>query len=192
MKQLLQIFSCLERKHELSLHMDPNLPAVDESGFSHDASFVDASHTADKVTWRSHSRHIPFVDGAPVDSEWHSKRQTAVETGAFLLEFAVMKHCIEDIECLRFKLRMFGIPLNKNKPETRILCDNQAVVKISSNVESKLNEKHSAVAHHFARGNVTAKVCLVGWIPTRENIADAVTKSLPEAKHDELFHNWVF
>ena len=73
-----------------------------------------------------------------------------------------MKHCIEDVECLRFKLRMFGIPLDENKPETRILCDDQAVVKNSSKVESALHKKHSAVAHHFARWNVAAKVCLVG------------------------------
>ena len=29
-KQLLQIFSCLEKKFKLSLHMDPNLPAINE------------------------------------------------------------------------------------------------------------------------------------------------------------------
>ena len=101
-----------------------------------------------------------------------------------------MKHCIEDIEHLRFELRVFGIPFDQHKPETRILCDNQAVVRNLSNVESKLNEKHSCVAHHFARWNVAAKVCLAGWIETERNIADAVTKTLPEIKRDKLFYDW--
>ena len=86
---------------------------------------------------------------------------------------------------------MLRIPLNKNEPEMRILCDDQAVVKNSSNVESKLNEKHSAVACHFARWNVAAKVCSMGWIPTKDDVADGMTKLLPEAKRDALFHNWV-
>ena len=86
---------------------------------------------------------------------------------------------------------MFGIPLNEHKPETGILCDNEAVVKNSSKVESALNEKHSAVAHHFTRWNVAAKVCLAGWIGTEENVADAMTKMLPEVKRDRLFCNWV-
>ena len=38
-----------------------------------------------------------------------------------------MKHCVEDIEHLRFKLRMFGIPLDEHKPETGILRDDQAL-----------------------------------------------------------------
>ena len=77
-KQLLRIFSHLERKHKLTLLMDPDLPAVKESCFSHDtseflehhrdaeeelprkfprprgesvvtAAFVDASHAADNL-----------------------------------------------------------------------------------------------------------------------------------------------
>ena len=126
------------------------------------AAFVDGSHAANTVTWRSHSGLILFVNGAPV--KWHSKRWSTVETSAFFSEFVAVKHCVEDIDCLRFKLRMFGIPPNEHKPETRILCDNEAVVENSSGVESTLNQKHGTVAHHFARWNVAAKVCLVGWI----------------------------
>ena len=101
-----------------------------------------------------------------------------------------MKHCIKDIECLRFELRMFGVPFNEHKPETRTPCDNEAVVKNSSNVESSLNQKHSAVAHHFTRWNVAAKVCSVGWIKTEQNVADTMTKILPEVKHNKSFHDW--
>ena len=87
---------------------------------------------------------------------------------------------------------MFGIPFDENKPETRILCDNKAVVENSSRVESTLDKKHSAVAYHFTRWNVAAKVCLVGWIPTQCNVADAMTKLLPETKRDASFYDWVY
>ena len=133
------------------------------------SAFVDSSHGANKVTRRSHSGHVLFVNRAPV--KWFSKRQQTVETSAFSSEFIALKHCIEDVEYLRFKLRMFGIPLDG---ATMILCDNEAVVKNTSKVESTLNKKHSALAYHFARWNVAAKVCSIAWISTTENIADAM------------------
>jgi hypothetical protein len=152
-------------------------------------AFVDASHAANKVTRRSHSGHILFVNRAPV--KWMSKRQQTVEMSAFSSEFIAMKHCIEDIEQLRFKLRMFGIPIENDEP-TYILCDNEAVVKNSSNVESTLNKKHSAIAYHFARWNVAAGVIAVAWIATGENLADAMKKRLSEMSRDYLFGNWTY
>ena len=137
----------------------------------------------------SHSGHVFFVDRAPV--QWHSGRQTTVETSAFSLEFIAMKHCVKDIECLGFKLRMFGILINESDPEIRILCGDEAVVKNSPRIESTLNERHSAVAHHSTRWNVAARVCLVGWIPTAQDVADTVTKFPPEAKRNTSFCDWV-
>ena len=102
-----------------------------------------------------------------------------------------MKHCVEDIEHLRFELRMFCVPFDEHKPETGILCDDQVVVENSSKVESTSHKKHSAVACHFTGWSLAAKVCSVGWIETEQNVADAVTKTLPEVKRDRLFHDWV-
>ena len=96
-------------------------------------AFVDASHAADKVTRRSHSGRFLCVNRAPV--KWHSERRATVKTIAFSSEFIAMKDCIEDVQCLRFRLRTFGTPLDENKPEIRISCDDEAVAKNSSKVE---------------------------------------------------------
>ena len=85
---------------------------------------------------------------------------------------------------------MFGIPLDEHFPETRIMCDNQAVVRNSSEIQSTLNKKHSAIAYHFTRWCVAAKICLVGWIDTNQNLADAFTKILPQTKRNQLFGEW--
>ena len=68
---------------------------------------------------------------------------------------------------------MFGIHLSEYQPATVILCDNESVVKNTSNFESSLNKKHSAIAYHFSGWNVAAGVCIIAWIPTGGNIADA-------------------
>ena len=90
------------------------------------SAYVDSSHGANKVTRRSHTGYVLFVNRAPV--KWISRRQNTVETSAFSSEFIAMKQCIEDIEHLRFKLRMFGVPLDEDHPSTYILCDNKGVV----------------------------------------------------------------
>ena len=219
MEECLRIFAYLEKKPKLTLYMDPQAPNLDYSLFHTDpeefkeyyrdaeeqvphmaprprgvpvvtTAFVDSSFASNKVNRRSHCGHILFVNRAPV--KWYSKRQQTVETSAFSAEYLAMKLCIEDIEFLRFKLRMFGIPMNADKPSTYILCDNDGVVKNSSNVESSLNKKHSAVAYNFTRWNVAAGVCKVAWIPSGENIADAMTKRLPESTRDYLFGNWTY
>ena len=120
-------------------------------------AFVDSSHGANKVTRRSHSGHILFLNSAPV--KWLSRRQQTVETSAFSSEFIALKQCIEDVEHLRFKLRMFGIPIHDYGEPTHILCDNNSVLTNTSNVESSLNKKHSSIAYHFSRWNVAAGVC---------------------------------
>ena len=183
MEQMMHIFHYLSKKPKKTLYMDPGLPQVDFGDFNHDASefkeyyrdaeelmphkmppprgrsvitsgFVDASHAANRKTRRSHTGYILFVNRAPV--KWISRRQQTVETSAFSSEFIAMKQCVEDIEHLRFKLRMFGIPMNEQYPETYIRSDNQSLVTNASKVESTLNKKHSAIAYHFTRWNVAA------------------------------------
>eukprot|EP00978_Attheya_sp_CCMP212_P044438 scaffold310448_cov24-Attheya_sp.AAC.1 len=88
-----------------------------------------------------------------------------------------MKVCIEAIEALRFKLRMFGVPLPRGEP-THVFCDNEKVVRNSTSIESTLNQKHSSIAYHYTRWNSAASVVSVAWINTQDNLADAFTKRL--------------
>ena len=219
-EELLRIVSYLSTKPKLTLYMNPELPQLDYTIFNkteastfqeyyRDAkeekprrmpkprgksvttsAFVDASHGANKKTRRSHSGYVIFVNRAPV--KWYSKRQQTVETSAFSSEFIAMRHCIEDIEHIRFKLRMFGIPLSKEQPSTCVLCDNESLVKNSSNVESSLNKKHSSIAYHFTRWNVAAGAIKVAWITTKNNIADAFTKRLSQIQREHLFGSWTY
>ena len=57
-----------------------------------------------------------------------------------------MKVAVEMIESLRYKLRMFGIPI---EGPTNVFCDNEAVYKNTSLPESTLkNKKHHAISYH--------------------------------------------
>ena len=153
-------------------------------------AFCDSSHANNKKTRRSYTGYIIFVNRAPI--KWKSRRQNTLETSAFSAEFIALKECIEDVEAVRFKLRMFGIPLSEEHRATHIYCDNEGVVKNSTKVESTLNKKHSEVAYHFTRWNVAAGICTLAWIESAYNLADAFTKKLAAATRDFLFGEWTY
>jgi hypothetical protein len=150
-------------------------------------AFVDASHAANKVTRRSHTGFIIFINRAPII--WYSKRQNTVESSSFSSEFIAMKNCVEHISALRYKLRMFGVEMNET---TKVLCDNQSVVNNSSKIGSALNKKHCSIAYHAVRWAVAAAVISIGWIDTNLNLADAMTKRLTVLKREKLFGSWTY
>ena len=153
-------------------------------------AYCDSSYAANKKTRKSHTGYVIFVNRAPII--WKSRRRNTVELSAFSSEFVALKECVEDIEHIRFKLRMFGIPISQDHPATHIFCDNESMVKNTTKVDSTLNKKHSEVAYHFVRWNVAAGVCTIAWIDTNNNLADAFTKRLTAAVREFLFGEWTY
>ena len=86
--------------------------------------FVDSDHVGNTVTRRSQTGLFLFVNRAL--TVWYSKHQNTVETSTFGSEFIAIKTVVEQIEALRYKLRMFSILL---EGPTNIFCDNESVFK---------------------------------------------------------------
>ena len=57
--------------------------------------FVDSDRTSDKVSRRSRTGFVIFLDYGMID--WLSKKQSTVETSVFGAEFCAMKHGIENL-----------------------------------------------------------------------------------------------
>ena len=99
--------------------------------------FVDANYAADKVTRCSHTGILIFCNRAPI--LWFSKRQSSVESSTFGSEFTSLKNAVELVTEIRYKLRMFGVPVDG---PTDMFCDNKSVYKSSSMPESVLRKNH--------------------------------------------------
>ena len=214
LQQAYHVFGYLKQRHRMSLALDWRYPDVNQSifvkydwhDFYHGAAeklppnmpeplgevvtthcFVDADHAADRATRRSHTGILLFCNKAPII--WYSKRQNTVETSTFGSEFVAMKIAVELTEAFRYKLRMFGVPI---EGPTDFYCDNEAVVKSAQRPEVTLNKKHNAIAYHRVREAVAAGVIRVAKVPTEFNLADPLTKALPAATRDPLFELWTF
>ena len=55
-----------------------------------------------------------------------------------------------------------------------------------------LHKKHVSIAYHAVGWAVAAEVIRVGWISTKQNLADAMTKVLTALNREELFCAWTY
>jgi hypothetical protein len=149
--------------------------------------FVDASHGSDRATRRSQTGILLFCNKAPII--WHSKRQNTVEASTFGSEFQAMKNAVELTEALRYKLRMFGVPLNE---ATNVFCDNEAVYKNTTLPESTLKKKHHSIAYHRCREAVAAGTVRVAKEGTKTNLSDLFTKLLPQPRREQLLDRFTY
>jgi Reverse transcriptase (RNA-dependent DNA polymerase) len=137
-------------------------------------TFVDSDHAGDKVTRRSRTGVLIFLNRAPI--VWYSKKQNSIETSSFGSEFTAMKVGVEISEGLRYKLRMMGVPLTGS---TQIKADNMSVIKNSSLPESTLKKKSNSIAYHYVRERAASGAVAVSYEPTETNLADMLTKIQP-------------
>ena len=208
LEQVFHIFAYLKRYNRSTMVFDDTIPTFDESRFKAtdwsayypnasevippncpDARgnsvtttcFVDADHAACRVTRRSHTGVIIYVNRAPII--WFSKRQNTVESSTFGSEFIAMRISIELVEALRYKLWMMGVPIDGS---TNVFCDNEAVVKNSTVPESTLKKKHNAISYHRTREAQASGTIRIAKEPGTTNLADLFTKLLPGPRLREL------
>jgi hypothetical protein len=140
--------------------------------------YVDADHAGEKLTRRSRSGIIIFINSAPI--VWYTKKQNTVETSTFGSEFVALKIATEMLRGLRYKLRMMGILVSG---PTYIYCDNNSVVTNSSSPASTLKKKSNSIAYHCVCESVAADEQRVAYESTHTNLADLLTKPLPGGFH---------
>ncbi len=214
LQQLYRMFAYLKTTSKRKIAFDPHHPKIRERMFQkhnwHDFyrdvkeaipgdmpiprgnpmsthCFVDASHGSDRATRRSQTGILIFCNSAPII--WYSKRQNTVEASTFGSEFQAMKNAVELIEALRYKLRMFGVPIDG---PTNIFCDNEAVYKNTSLPESTLKKKHHSIAYHRCREAVAAETVRVAKEGTKTNLSDLFTKLLPQPRREELLDKFTY
>jgi len=136
--------------------------------------YVDSDHATDKKTRHSRTGFLIYLNSALV--MWCSKKQATIETSVFGAEFVAMKHGLETLRGLRYKLRMMGVEL---AGPSFIYGDNMSVIHNTQRPESTLKKKSNAICYHAVREAVAMGECLVGHIPSKENPADLATKIVP-------------
>ena len=97
-----------------------------------------------------------------------------------------MKQGIDTLRGLRYKLRMMGILISS---PSYIYGDNMSVIHNTSRLESVLRKKSNSVCYHAVCESGAMVESLVGHIPSKENVADLMTKVINGQKRRYLVGN---
>ena len=124
-------------------------------------------------------------------SIWFSKKKPSIETSTFGAKFCAMKVGFEMIEALRYKLRMFGVPIPKDSP-ANVFCDNEAVYQNTAVPESTLRKNHHPIAYHRCREAVSSKTIHVAKQGTTKNLSDLFTKPMIAARRSFLLESFTY
>lgn len=214
LEQVLHIMGYLKSHKKMRLMFDSSQPRLDERWFTkydwqdfyRDAKesippnmpearghsvtiscFEDANHAGDVVDRRSQTGILIFMNRAPII--WYSKRQASVEVSTFGAEYCALRIATELIESLRYKLRMFGVPIDG---PASVFCDNESVYKNTTIPESTLKKKHHSIAYHRCREAVAAGTIRVAKQGTTKNLADLFTKVLTAARRSFLLERFTY
>eukprot|EP00970_Alexandrium_tamarense_P000866 scaffold100_cov154-Alexandrium_tamarense.AAC.7 len=108
--------------------------------------YINSDHAGDKVTRRSHTVYNIYLNSAPI--KWLSKNKSTVETSVFGAEFVPMKHGIDTVRGIPYKVT------NSSKPE------------------SQLKKKCNSICYHAVRESVAMGETLVSHIPIDKKTAN--------------------
>ena len=149
--------------------------------------FVDADHARDKVTCRSITGILVMINNCVVKS--YSKKQSTVESSTYGSELVAARIATDMAVEIRYILQMLGVAIDGS---VLMLGDNKSVVVNTTIPSSALKKKNCAIAYHRVREAIAARIIRFCHIDTRLNVADVLTKPLPNTTFHHLVRPLLF
>ncbi|GKV27057.1 hypothetical protein SLEP1_g36265 [Rubroshorea leprosula] len=117
---------------------------------------------------------------------WSSKKQPTVTRSTVEAEYQALASTTAKVTWITYLLRDIGISL-PNPPQ--IFSDNISALHMSINPVFHARTKHIELDYHFVREKVALGTLVTRYIPSRDQVADLLTKPLPRAQFQVLKFN---
>jgi hypothetical protein len=129
--------------------------------------------------------YTQFLCGGPIS--WTSRRQRSIATSTAESEYISLCLAAKQTLWLRNLLLELGfLHYTTEKGKYRVLCDNQGAIALSENPENHSRSKHIDIQYHYVRELVASGELIVEYCPTKEMLADILTKPIPEPQYKAL------
>lgn len=152
--------------------------------------FSDADWAADSQDRKSIGAYLYYFKGSVVS--WASKKQACVATSSMESEYVSASTAAREGTWIREIITEIDniLMLQSTKkeeltaPPVLLLVDNQAAIKVAQNPEDHQRSKHIDVAYHYIRDKVDQGLMVLQYVPTKEMVADFLTKPLKTLSHN--------
>jgi hypothetical protein len=145
------------------------------------SAYADADWGSDKSDRKSITGWVAMINGDPVS--WACKKQKVVAQSTCEAELYAEAAAINEAKWLEGLLSEIGL---EAAAAPLILGDNQGTQKISTNDIKSERTKHIDIKYHYVQDEIKNERIQLKWIPTKEQLADILTKALGGPQHKEL------
>ncbi|KAJ8575401.1 hypothetical protein ON010_g3812 [Phytophthora cinnamomi] len=136
-------------------------------------AYTDADWGSNLDDRRSVSGTMVMISGAPM--VFKSKYQRTVALSSAEAEYMALGLCTQDVLWARAMLKDLG---HEQVGATQVWEDNQGAIALASNAGYNARTNHVDIKHHFVRENVARGVIAVDYVPTKDQLADMLTKAV--------------
>eukprot|EP00253_Pinus_taeda_P022479 PITA_22479 len=112
-----------------------------------------------------------------------SKKQSSISLSTAEAEYVAAASCCTQLPWMMQTLQDFQITCT---PPISILCDNTSAISISKNPIMHSKTKHIPIKYHFLREQVLEQKVKLEYVPSKEQVADILTKPLPRETFEYL------
>ena len=143
--------------------------------------YSDADWAGDVNDCKSTSGYFFIMSGAAVS--WKSQKQTCVALSTAEAEYIALAAATQEATWMRQLLE----DLHSGQIEPTVICeDNQSAICIAQNPQYHNRTKHIDIKYHYVREKVLDTTIELQYCPTRDMIADILTKGLTYDKFSRL------
>jgi len=161
--------------------LDLSLTFDETSGQRTILGYADADWGGCLDTRQSTTGYVFQVFGGVV--AWRSKRQPTTALSTMEAEYMSSSGAARQAAWLRQLLNDLGF---RQDSPTMIYNDNTAAILLAKNPVNHDRAKHIDIIYHHIRDELRQGKIDLSYIPSAQNLADALTKALPEASHSRL------
>jgi hypothetical protein len=142
--------------------------------------YSDAAY-ADDIPSRRSTQGYTYDIGSGTLS-WASKLQATISLSTCEVEYKALAFATKEAVWLARLLNEITDNLEPNRSPTATIIygDNQGSIALAKNPVFHARSKHVDVQHHFVREKVASGEVEVQFVPTKDQIADGLTKALPK------------
>jgi hypothetical protein len=143
----------------------------------HVLGFSDANWGGDINDRFSTTGYVFMVNNGCVS--WSSHKQTSVATSTMAAEYMALSDASREA----IARSQFYEEMRLNLPTPLIMSDNQSALDISDEPTAYSKAKHIELRYHFVRHMLRTDRISLDYVPSTNNPADVLTKSLLPSKH---------
>lgn len=117
---------------------------------------------------------------------WNTKKQQSVAASSTEAEYMALYEAVKEALWLKSLANSIHIII----PTPIIIYeDNNGCISIANNPTNHKRTKHIDIKYHFSREQIEKNVIKLNYIPTGQQLADALTKPLPAVTFHEMTQN---